>query len=200
MKILITCFDPFGGETINPSGKVVAALPDEWFGLSIVKHQIPTIFGKSLEVLEEKMKAVQPDVVLSIGQAAGRSVLSVERVALNLMDAGIPDNAGNRPQEEPIVIDGENALFSTLPLQRMVEAMRKDGVPAEISNTAGLFVCNQLLYGILHAQKDHPGLQGGFIHVPYLPEQVTEKPNMPSMSLDTMVKGIQAALSVIANK
>lgn len=195
MKILITCFDAFGGETTNASMEAVRLLPDEIAGAQIVKLTVPTVFGTSIEAVLQKVAEEDPDAVLAIGQAGGRPVITVERIAVNRMDALIADNAGNVPEDEPVVEGGPDALFATVPVKEMVHAMQEAGVPADISDTAGLFVCNQLLYGILHALRDDElETLGGFIHIPYSPEQAATKKNMPSMSTETVVKGLVAAV------
>lgn len=197
MKILVTAFDPFGGETINPACEAVMKLHAP-AGAELVRLEVPTIFGRSIQILEKAMEQEQPDAVVCIGQAGGRSAITPERVAINLMDASIADNAGYIPVDMPVIEGGENALFSTLPVKAMTQAIRDAGVPAQLSNTAGTFVCNQLLYGVLHLCKHrYPDTKACFIHVPFLPCQVTERPQSPSMSLDTMVTGLEAALSVI---
>ena len=200
MKILLTAFDPFGGEQINPASLAVQQIPDSVSGAQIVKITVPTVFGKALSVLWEAIEREQPDAILSIGQAGGRSDLTVERIAINMDDARIPDNEGNRPVDRPIFPDGPAAYFSTLPVRQMVEAIRACGIPASISNTAGTFVCNHLLYGTLHTLREKGNLaRAGFLHVPFLPSQVTHDRQAPSMELAHMVRGIEAALSVIAN-
>ncbi len=197
MKILVTAFDPFGGETINPAYEAVRKLQAP-VGAELIRLEVPTVFGRSIEVLEQAMERERPDAVVCVGQAGGRSAITPERVAINLMDASIADNAGHIPVDMPVVEGGENALFSTLPVKAMVKAIQDAGIPAQLSNTAGTFVCNQLLYGLLHLCRHRfPNTKGCFIHVPFLPCQVANKPQFPSMSLDTMVSGLQAALSAI---
>lgn len=198
MKILVTGFDPFGGETKNPALEVVKKLPDGIEGASIIKLEIPTVFGKSAEVIKEAIRKENPNYVLSIGQAGGRYGLTPERVAINLDDARIPDNEGNQPIDMQIQPDGENAYFSQLPLKAMVKAMKEAGVPASISNSAGTFVCNHIMYQTLYlTHSEYPNVKAGFIHIPFLPEQVTERPGTASMSLDAMVKGVIATIKAI---
>lgn len=198
MKILVTGFEPFGGEKINPSIETVKLLPDEIGGAEIIKIEIPTVYGKSIAAIEEKIEAVNPDVILSIGQAGGASVIRVERVGINVDDARIPDNAGNQPIDEPIYADGPDAYFSTLPIKAMVEKIKAVDVSAEVSNTAGTFICNHVLYGVRYlCEQKYPEKKSGFIHIPFLPEQVEDKPDMPSMSQEDMVKGITAAIEAI---
>lgn len=198
MKILVTGFEPFGGENINPALEVLKSLPKTLAGAEIVTLVVPTVFGQSAQVLQEKMEAEQPDAVLCIGQAGGRMDLSLERVAINLDDARIPDNLGQQPIDEPIQSEGEPAYFSTLPIKAMVEAVRSQGIPSSVSNTAGTFVCNHLMYQALHlANTRFPSTKVGFLHIPFLPEQVIAKPHRASMSLEVMLRGIKIALEAL---
>ncbi len=198
MKILVTGFDPFGGDTINPALEAVNLLPDEIQGHTIEKLEIPTVFNKSKVTIENKLKATHFDIVLAIGQAGGRFELTPERIGINIDDARIPDNEGNQPIDEMIQSSGDAAYFSNLPVKRMTEAIKTAGVPARLSNTAGTFVCNHILYqlGFLQATQ-FPNIKFGFIHVPFIPEQVTDKPEQPSMSIQTIAKGLKAALESI---
>ena len=150
MKVLVTGFDPFGGEKVNPAYEAVKLLPDTIAGAEIIKIEIPTVFTRSAEVLEEAIQKYRPDVVLDVGQAGGRSCMTVEKVAINLKEARIPDNDGEQPFDEPIREDGETAYFSTLPVKAMVENMRAHGIPAHISYTAGTYVCNCIMYNALY--------------------------------------------------
>lgn len=200
MKILVTGFDPFGDDIINPSIEAVKRLPDEIHGAEIIKLEIPTIFNKSAEVEKAAIEQHHPDYVLNIGQAGGRFALTPERVAINEDDARIPDNDGQQPIDEPIKEDGESAYFSQLPIKAMVTYMKEANVPAEVSNTAGTFVCNHIMYHSLYmTHHDYPGIKAGFMHIPFLPEQVTNRPNTPSMALDDIVRGIEAALAAIVD-
>lgn len=198
MKILVTGFDPFGGDTINPALEAVNLLPYEIQGHTIEKLEIPTVFNKSKVTIENKLKATHFDIVLAIGQAGGRFELTPERIGINIDDARIPDNEGNQPIDEMIQSSGDAAYFSNLPVKRMTEAIKTAGVPARLSNTAGTFVCNHILYqlGFLQATQ-FPNIKFGFIHVPFIPEQVTDKPDQPSMSIQTIAKGLKAALEAI---
>ena len=198
MNILITGFDPFGGEAINPALEVVKLLPDEIDGHKIDKLEIPTVFHKSKEVVKEQLNQKEYDIVLAIGQAGGRFELTPERVGINIDDARIPDNEGNQPIDEVIQTTGAAAYFSNLPVKRMTEGIKSQGVPARLSNTAGTFVCNHILYqlGYLEATQ-FPNIKFGFIHVPCIPEQVTDKVEKPSMSLETIAKGLKVALEVV---
>ncbi|HFH9837764.1 TPA: pyroglutamyl-peptidase I [Streptococcus suis] len=198
MKIVVTGFDPFDKEVINPALEVVKQLPDRIAGAEIIKLQVPTVFHKSAAVLEEKMRDCQPDVVLCIGQAGGRAELTPERVAINQDDARIADNEGQQPIDVPIREDGKTAYFSTLPIKAMVEAIRQAGLPASVSNTAGTFVCNHLMYQALYlAEKEFSRTKAGFLHIPFLPEQVVNKSGVASMSLADMVKGVTVAIAAI---
>ena len=199
MKILLTAFEPFGGEKVNPAQEAVNAIPDRVSGAEIVKLTVPTVFGKSVELVYETMKRLGPDAVLCIGQAAGRAGLSVERVAINLEDAALADNEGRRPVDTPVFPDGPAAYFATLPVKAMVERIKAAGIEAAVSCTAGTFVCNQLMYGVLHhIAREFPSMRAGFIHVPYLPEQTLDKPGAPSLSREDIVRGIEAAIAAIA--
>jgi len=198
MKILVTGFDPFGGEAINPAIEAVKLLPDTIKGAEIEKLEIPTVFHKSADVVREKMNEFKPDVVLNIGQAGGRMGLTPERVAINQDDARIPDNEGNQPIDLAIQEDGQPAYFSKLPIKAMVEAMKNAGIPASVSNTAGTFVCNHIMYQTLYlVDKEFPEVKAGFMHIPFMTEQVLDKPNQPAMSLTDMARGIEAAIEAI---
>jgi len=198
MKILVTGFDPFGGEKINPAIESVKKLPDEIAGAQIVKLEIPTVCHRSLEVIDEAIAKYDPDVVLSIGQAGGRSDITVERIGINIDDCRIPDNAGQQIIDEPVFADGPAAYFVNIPIKAMVINIQKQNIPASVSNTAGTFVCNHVTYGVRHIiETKYPGKRSGFIHIPFLPEQVIDKKNMPSMSLETIVKALIAAIETI---
>lgn len=198
MKVLITGFDPFGGENINPALEAVKLLPENIAGSEIIKLEIPTVFGKALEKIEEAIIKHNPNIVISVGQAGGRFGVTPERVAINLDDARIKDNEGNQPIDISIFEDGENAYFTNLPIKAMVKEMTEGGIPSSVSNTAGTFVCNHVMYGILYlADKKYPGIKGGFIHVPYIPGQVVTKPTMPSMSLTDISKGLELSIKAV---
>ena len=200
MKILVTGFDPFGGEKVNPALEAVKSLPSEIHGAEIHWVEIPTVFYRSAEVLEAEIVRFQPDAVLCIGQAGGRASLTPERVAINQDDARIPDNQGNQQIDTPIRLDGQAAYFSTLPIKAMVQAIKEEGLPATVSNTAGTFVCNHLMYQALYlADKKFPHMRAGFMHIPYMTEQVINKPNTASMSLTDIVRGIQVAIGAIVD-
>ena len=197
-KILITGFDPFGGEAINPATESVKQLPDEILGVQIIKREIPTVFDRSIETLYGILKEEQPDAVICVGQAGGRPNITVERVAINQDDARIPDNDGAQPIDRTIFEDGPAAYFTTLPLKATVRDMKEAGIPAAVSNTAGTFVCNHIMYGALHYAAFHqPNLKAGFVHIPYLPMQTVDKPTMPSMSRDEIVKGLTSIIKTV---
>ena len=198
MKVLVTGFEPFGGEKVNPALETVKGLPSEIHGAEVSWLEVPTVFHKSAQVLEEEMSRYQPDFVLCIGQAGGRSSLTPERVAINQDDARIPDNDGNQPIDLPIRPDGASAYFSNLPIKAMVQAIKKEGLPASVSNTAGTFVCNHLMYQALYlVEKKFPHVKAGFMHIPYMMEQVVNRPTTPAMSLVDIRRGIEAAIGAI---
>lgn len=197
MKLLLTAFDPFGGEKVNPALEAVRLVADEISGWEIVKLEVPTVFGASVDTVAQAIRREKPDAVLCIGQAGGRCDLTPERVAINIDDARIADNAGNQPVDEPVAKDGPAAYFATLPVKAMAAAIRESGLPASVSNSAGTFVCNHLMYGVLHLlAREYPGVRGGFMHVPFAPEQVTNRP-APSMALRDIARGIEAAIGAI---
>lgn len=200
MKLLLTAFDPFGGSPINPALEAVKLVADNVAGVEIVKLEVPTVFGKSVATVAAAMAEVKPDAVLCIGQAGGRYDLTPERVAINLDDARIPDNEGKQPIDAAIFEDGAPAYFSNLPIKAMVARIREAGLPASVSNTAGTFVCNHLMYGVLyHIAKSYPGVKGGFMHVPFVPSQTVNRPTpAPSMCGQDIARGIEAAIAAIA--
>ena len=195
MKVLVTGFDPFGGEKLNPALEAIKSLPSEIQGAKVRWLEVPTVFYKSAKILEEEIRIYQPDIVLCIGQAGGRKGLTPERVAINQDDARIQDNEGNQPIDRPIQLDGPPAYFSSLPIKAMVQAIKEEGLPASVSNTAGTFVCNHLMYQVLYlVEKEFPTIKAGFMHIPYMMEQVIDKPNTPAMDLVDIVRGIEAAI------
>lgn len=197
MKILVTGFTPFGGEQINPSWEAVKRLPDRIGEAALIKREIPTEFNASGAVLRGLLEQLRPDAVLCVGQYGGANCIRVERVAVNLRDARIADNAGKQPADEPVVLGGPDAYFATVPTRGIVDALREKNIPAQLSYSAGTFVCNNLLYCALHeSAQSYPTLRCGFIHVPFLPEQ-TRDGSAPSMSLELMVKALEIAAEVI---
>ena len=198
MKILVTGFDPFGGESVNPAYEAVKLLPDTIAGAEIVKLEIPTVFSKSGPAVEAGIQAHNPDVVLNIGQAGGRACVTIERVGINLAEARIPDNAGEQPMDQPLQPDGPAAYF-TLPIKAMVKNVRDHGIPCHISYTAGTYVCNCVMYNVLHlAATKYPHIRAGFIHVPFATGQVVDKAvTMASASLETIAKALEYAIEAI---
>ena len=194
MKIIVTGFDPFGGEKINPSIECVKALP-EIEGVELIRLELPTVFKESAKRLNEVINDVKPDAVLSVGQAGGRTGITMERIAINVDDARIPDNISQQPIDEEIQVEGEAAYFSTLPIKRIVKAIREAGISAEVSNSAGTFVCNHIMYQSLFAatKADKP-FKAGFMHIPFIPEQTTDKPSLP---LEESTKALQIAIETI---
>lgn len=197
--LLLTGFEPFGGERRNPSIELAQALEGERLhGLSIVVQQLPCVFETATRALDAALDRCAPSMVLALGQAGGRCELSFERVAINLVDARIPDNAGAQPIDRPVQADGPAAYFTTLPVKAMVAASRAAGVPASLSTSAGTFVCNQVFYALMHrlaTRPPAPGVAAGFLHLPLLPQQAGVATGQASMSLDTMALGLRAALA-----
>ena len=171
MKILLTGFDAFNGEKINPSSLILEKLDDNIDGHEIEKLMLPTSFYKVKDLIEEKVLAFKPDIIISLGQAGGRSEITVERVAINIADASISDNDGKKPIDEKIRLDGENAYFSSLPIKAIVENLRENEIPASVSNSAGTYVCNFVMYNDLYLAEKYKDMAAGFIHVPYFPAQ-----------------------------
>ena len=193
-RLLITGFDPFGGATVNPSWMAVERLPDQIGEFVLCKLQIPTVFGKAAAAVLEIARQFSPDTILCIGQAGGRAAVTPERIGVNIRDARIPDNAGNQPRGEFVDSSGPAAYFSTLPVEAMAQAIRDAGVDATVSNSAGAFVCNDVLYSLLH-HYDGTAVRVGFVHVPYLPEQ-----GAPSMELAQIVRALEAAITLITKE
>ncbi|MCG7387779.1 pyroglutamyl-peptidase I [Pantoea sp. ACRSB] len=196
--VLVTAFEPFGGESLNPSWEAVHALDGKTLGgARIVARQLPVVFSDVLGVLYAAMDEVQPDLILSVGQAGGRSDITLERIGINVDDARIPDNAGQQPVDEPIVADGPAGYFSTLPIKAIVAALREAGIPASVSQTAGTFTCNRVMYGLLHRLHTQGNrVRGGFVHIPYLPEQAARHPGAPSMARDNVMQALEIAIRV----
>lgn len=195
MKVLITGFDAFGGEPVNPAEEAVKMISNKIAGAEVIKVIIPTVQNKSVKAIENAIEQHNPDIVISVGQAGGRFDITPERVAINLDDYRIKDNEGNQPIDTVIQPDGQPAYFSNLPVKAMVKHMIEHGIPATLSNTAGTFVCNHVMYGILYMiDKKYPNIKGGFIHIPYMTSQVMDKKNTPFMSLNDIVKGLELAI------
>jgi pyroglutamyl-peptidase len=194
-RILLTGFDPFGGESINPSWEAVRTLHGKRMGSHlIVARKLPTEFAGSLRELKAVVREMAPAILLGVGQAGGRQQLSIERVAINVQDARIPDNASAQPVDEPVIAGGPAAYFSTLPIKAMLAALQAHGVPAEISNSAGTYVCNHIAYTMLHLAAKRRGMRAGFIHIPYLPAQAAKRHGAASMALADVVRGLEIAL------
>lgn len=195
-RVLLTGFEPFGGENINPSLEIAKVLDrKETIEYKIFSRELPCVFENAIQQLKEAIQEIQPDLVLCIGQAGGRPDLSIERVAINIDDARIPDNQGNQPIDKPIIQSGPVAYWSSLPIKAIVKHLRDAGLPASISQTAGTYVCNHVFYGLMH-EIQHSHIRGGFIHIPFLPEQTKDRPTTASLSLDEMVRGIEIAIKV----
>ena len=196
-RILLTGFEPFDKDSVNPSWEVARALNGELIAGGLVHAlQLPCVFGAAMAALDEALAQLQPTLIISLGLAGGRSEITPERVAINIDDARIPDSAGHQPVDQPVVRDAPAAYFSTLPIKAMVRQLRDAGIPASVSNTAGTFVCNHVFYALMHrlSRRAGPGVRGGFIHIPALPLQAAQHPGMASMALDTQVQGIRAAI------
>lgn len=194
--VLLTGFAPFDGEAVNPSWQAVQILHGRHVaGHRIVARQLPVEFGASLKELRAAIRETKPSLVLCVGQAGGRGTMSLERVAINVDDARIPDNAGARPIDTAIVEDGPAAYFTGLPIKAMLAALRDAGIPAEVSQTAGTYVCNHVFYGLMHALRNRR-IRGGFVHIPYSPEQAAHHPGAPSLPVETVVHGLRVALQV----
>ncbi len=192
-KLLITGFDPFGGESINPAWEAVKLLPDAIGDYELTKLEIPTVFGVAAQTVIDKAEELNPDVIISVGQAGGRASVTPEMVGINLRFATLPDNTGAVPCDIPIIEGGPAAYFSTLPVRAMAKAICDAGLPGAVSYSAGSFVCNDVLYSVLHRFAG-TSVRAGFIHVPFLPEQTTDK---PSLSLDKTVAALCAAITAI---
>lgn len=195
-KVLLTGFDPFGGESVNPALEAVKRLEGHTIAGHVVEIQeVPTVFDKCIEQMNDVIERANPNIVMAVGQAGGRAHLSIERVAININDARIPDNDGYQPIDTPIAADGPAAYWSTLPIKAIVKELRVKGIPASVSQTAGTFVCNHIFYGLMHhLASTGTAIRGGFIHIPFLPEQAADHPGEPSMALDTIVEGLRTAI------
>ncbi len=193
--VLLTGFDPFGGERLNPSWLAVETLHGETIaGRRIVAVQLPTSFARSPRTLRAAIRRHAPELIVCVGQAGGRAQISLERVAINVDDARIADNDGAQPVDTPIVRGGPAAYFSTLPIKAMFAALCEADIPAEISQTAGTFVCNRVFYALMHALRENNSIRGGFVHIPYLPVQAAAHPGAPSLSLGTVIAGLRVMI------
>lgn len=202
MKALITGFDPFGGESVNPAFEAVRLMKDSIGVCEIVKLEIPTVFDKSLDIIEKKIEEINPDIVICVGQAGGRSNITIEQVGINLDEARIPDNEGNQPSGSKIKEDGRNAYFSNLPSKAILKHLHENNVPAALSYSAGTYVCNHVLYGLLHMiETKHTNIRGGFIHVPFIASQVVSKNSVAFMSLELIVEALEKIIeATVDNK
>jgi pyroglutamyl-peptidase len=190
--VLLTGFEPFGGETENPSWEAVRALQ----GARIAGHRVearclPVVFGESIVAMRQAIRDTKPKLVVCVGQAGGRSAISLERVAINVDDARRPDNTGAAPIDSPVVAGGPAAYFSTLPIKRLRQALQRAGIPAEISNSAGTYVCNHVFYGLMHALRTRRGVPAGFVHIPYSPAQVAAHAGAPSLATDVVTEALR---------
>ena len=191
-RLLITGFEPFGGEALNPSWEAVVRLPSEIGGYELYKLLIPVTFGEAADLVLAKAEEICPDVIICVGQAGGRRAITPELVGINLRFASIPDNAGAKPEDEAIIDGGDAAFFSNLPVRKMAEAINASGVPAQVSYSAGAYVCNDVLYKVL-SRYSGSQTRAGFIHIPYC----TEQNKQPSMELNDIIKGLTAAIEAI---
>ena len=192
--LLITGFDPFGGETVNPSWEAVCRLPEQIGAFRLIKQQLPTVYGRAPALAIAKTEEIRPDAIVCVGQAGRRAAVTPEVIGINLREGRIADNDGVLLTDTPIDADGPAAYFSTLPVRGMVDAIRAADLPAALSYSAGAFVCNDLLYSLLHHFRN-TDLPIGFIHVPFLPEQAGE--GVPSLPLNETVKGLTAAIPAL---
>lgn len=195
MVVLITGFQPFGGEKINPAYEAVKALPDVIGGASIVKLEVPVVYRECGACIKEAVETYKPDVVINVGQAGGRSCVTIERVAINLEECTMADNAADKASGRPVEENGENAYFATIPIKAIVKHVKEHNLPCQISYTAGTYVCNCLMYETLYlASTEYKNMRAGFIHVPYLTSQVADKPGCASMSLEDITKSLEYAI------
>ena len=199
-KVLMTGFEPFGGESINPALEAVKRLDGKKLdGGEVMICQVPVTRYESIDTVVNAIERYQPDIVITVGQASGRAAITPERVAINVDDFRIPDNGGHQPIDEPVILDGPDAYFTTLPIKSITSALHKANIPCQVSNTAGTFVCNHLFYGIQHYLRDK-SVRHGFVHIPLLPEQDVSG-SQPTMSLDVIVEGLALlAQAVIDNE
>ena len=198
-KILLTAFEPFGGETANPSLEAARAMTGvEFPGAKLTVVELPVDRFGAVEMASARVRALRPDVVMMLGQATARYRITPERVAINVDDYRIPDNAGNQPAGEPIIEGGPVGYLSTLPVRAITERLLRARIPAAVSNTAGTYLCNRLFYSVMHliAAESLPAV-GGFIHVPFMHEQALDKyPDVPSLSRETIIEAVRLAIEV----
>lgn len=197
MRILVTGFEPFGQDNVNPSSELLKKLPSQILTADVIKLEIPVVRWKALDKIREAIKEYSPDVVLSVGQLAGRSDISIERVAINIDDYQMPDNDGNKPIDEPIIKDAPNAYFMSIPIKAIHKKLIENRMPASISNSMGTYLCNHVAYGVANMRSEYENIKSGFIHIPILPEQAINKPKTPSMSLETSTRAIELVIEAI---
>lgn len=198
VPVLVTGFEPFGGDPVNPSLAVLLALQagEPLPGVRLHTQPLPCVFGRALQVLDEALRRTRPALVIALGLAASRDAVSVERVAINVDDARIPDNEGALPVDRPVVPGGPAAYFSTLPIKAIVAALRDEGLPAEVSQTAGTFVCNHVFYGLMHRLRGQPGVRAGFVHLPCLPQQTQALQGRPGLPLADQERAVRHIVQV----
>lgn len=195
-KVLVTGFGPFGGEPVNPALEAIKLLEGKTIAEArVITRELPVVGQECIEKITGFIREIDPSLVVAVGQAGGRVDITPERVAINIDDFRIKDNAGRQPVDEPIVAGGPTAYWSTLPIKAIVDHLRKNGIPASVSNSAGTYVCNNIFYGLMHylAGEGHRR-RGGFIHIPFLPEQAARNPGQPSLALETVVRGLELAI------
>lgn len=199
--VLVTGFAPFDGEALNPSWEAVRGLATRAIGnCRIVTAELPVEFAAAVPALQRALRAADPRVVIAVGLAGGRRGISLERVAINLIDARIPDNAGRQPVDVPVLRSGPAAYFSTLPLKAALTALRRAKIPVQVSETAGSYVCNQVFYALMHTARRHRGWHAGFVHVPWLPAQA-RRHHQPGMTLEDMQRALTIIIrSVLKNR
>lgn len=196
MRALVTGFEPFGGDALNASGEAVRRLPSRVGRIEVAVAILPVSFARSHTALEEAIARTAPELVLCVGEAADRAAINIERIAVNLQDAGLADNDGVRPVDRPVIPGAPAAYFSALPVRAIFDALAAEGLPVEISNSAGTFVCNHVFYRLMHHAATRPDyLAAGFLHVPCLPQQVKRRPDASCLPLEDIVRGIEIALS-----
>lgn len=201
MKILLSGFEPFDGEDINPSLEAIKLVKENINGSKVVKLELPVVFNKAVDIVCDELSKNEYDAVLMIGQAGGRKNITPERVAININDARIVDNEGNKPTDEIISKDSPAAYFSTLPIRKMLEYMKSKNIPCDISNSAGTFVCNNLMFGVLdYINRNNMNTIAGFMHVPYVEDQIKDKKDMPYLKMDIIVEGIEACIEAIIDR
>lgn len=199
MRILVTGFEPFGQDVVNPSLELLKKLPSQILKADIIKLEVPVVRWKALNKIREAIKEYSPDVILNVGQLAGRADVSIERVAINIDDYDTPDNEGNQPVDETIIKDAPPAYFMTIPIKAILKKLTENRMPANISNSMGTFLCNHVAYGVANiiSESEYENIKTGFIHIPILPEQAINKPRTPSMSLETSTRAIELVIEAI---